>query len=89
MTRRDTLHSMHEPFGDPFYFGPEFMSERFKDDAEHRNKSGYGGQTYKDVLDEFAKAEKEVRLVLPNACIASYLRLWSYSSSLSGEPGSD
>lgn len=59
MTRRDTMQSMHEPFGDPFYFGPELMSERFREDAERCDKSGYGGQTYKDVLDEFAQAEQE------------------------------
>jgi hypothetical protein len=64
MTRRDTMQSMHEPFGDPFYFGPELMSERFREDAEHRNKSGYGGQTYKDVLNEFAQAEQDVRVTL-------------------------
>lgn len=68
MTRRDTMQSMHEPFGDPFYFGPELMSERFREDAEHRNKSGYGGQTYKDVLNEFAQAEQDVRVAPYLAC---------------------
>jgi len=93
MTRRDTLQSMHEPFGDPFYFGPEFMSERFKDDAEHRNKTGYGGQTYKDVLDEFAQAENEgKRLFIKD--MAQYLfapdgKPTPIASSLGGvdEPG--
>lgn len=69
MTRRDTMQSMHEPFGDPFYFGPERMHERFKDDAEHRIQSGYADKTYKSVLDEFAQAENEVRLFLPNALV--------------------
>lgn len=67
MTRRDTLHAFHEPFGDAFYYGPEFMSERFKDDVQSRNATGYGHQTYKDVLKEFAQVENEVRLFLSDA----------------------
>lgn len=59
MTRRDVLKSIHEPFGDAFYFGPESLSERYTDDPEAREGSGSATKTYKDVLDTFA--DNEVR----------------------------
>lgn len=62
MTRRDVLKSIHEPFGDAFYFGPESLSERYRDDPAGREASGYATKTYKDVLDEFSNTE--VRLLL-------------------------
>ncbi|KAJ4304046.1 hypothetical protein N0V88_001655 [Collariella sp. IMI 366227] len=52
MTRGDILHCVHEPFGDAFYFGPERLSERYADDEEAREKSGFAGTTYKDVMDQ-------------------------------------
>ncbi|KAK4176097.1 P-loop containing nucleoside triphosphate hydrolase protein [Triangularia setosa] len=52
MTRHDILHCVHEPFGDAFYYGPERLSERFKDDEEGRKKSGFSQITYKDVVDQ-------------------------------------
>ena len=61
MTRRDILESIHEPFGDAFYFGPEFLSDRFRDDAATREASGYSQKTYKDILDSIMEAKKEVR----------------------------
>lgn len=61
MTRRDILESIHEPFGDAFYFGPEFLSDRFRDDVATRQSSGYAEKTYKDILDSITEAEKEVR----------------------------
>lgn len=61
MTRRDILESIHEPFGDAFYFGPEFLSDRFRDDVATRESSGYAEKTYKDILDSITEAEKEVR----------------------------
>jgi hypothetical protein len=62
MTRRDTLQCIHEPFGDAFYYGPELMSERFKDDAAAREASGLSHRTYKNTLDEFQEAQQEVSL---------------------------
>jgi hypothetical protein len=59
MTRRDTLESVHEPFGDAFYFGPEFLSDRFRDDAAAREGSGSSTKTYKDILNEVMDAGKE------------------------------
>ncbi|KAK4149838.1 P-loop containing nucleoside triphosphate hydrolase protein [Chaetomidium leptoderma] len=51
MTRRDILHCVHEPFGDPFYFGPERLSDRYAKDEEARKSSGYANTTYKDVME--------------------------------------
>lgn len=60
MTRRDVLKSIHEPFGDAFYFGPESLSERYAEDPAAREESGSASKTYKDVLDTFS--DTEVRL---------------------------
>jgi hypothetical protein len=68
MTRRDVLECSHEPFGDAFYFGPEFLSDRYRDDPEARQASATGNKTYKDVLDEFAQIENEVREFLSSSC---------------------
>ncbi|KAI9167409.1 Branched-chain-amino-acid aminotransferase-like protein [Paramyrothecium foliicola] len=59
MTRRDTLESVHEPFGDAFYFGPEFLSDRFRDDAAARQASGSSAKTYKDILNQVLDAGKD------------------------------
>lgn len=61
MARRDILECAHEPFGDAFYFGPEFMSDRFRDDTATRQSSEYRDTTYKSVLERLEDAEKEVR----------------------------
>lgn len=60
MARRDILQCGHEPFGDAFYFGPEFLSDRFRDDAAFRQSSEYSNTTFKDVLESLEDAEKEV-----------------------------
>ncbi|KKO98245.1 hypothetical protein THAR02_09659 [Trichoderma harzianum] len=59
MARRDILECGHEPFGDAFYFGPEFLSDRFRDDADYRQNTEYCNTTFKDVLESLADAEKE------------------------------
>ncbi|KAM0474394.1 hypothetical protein ACHAPX_007731 [Trichoderma viride] len=59
MARRDILECAHEPFGDAFYFGPEFMSDRFKDDVATRQSSEYRDTTFKSVLERLEDAEKE------------------------------
>lgn len=61
MARRDILECVHEPFGDAFYFGPEFLSERFRDDEAARKATGYAATTFKDVLDGVEKSAKDVR----------------------------
>lgn len=61
MTRRDILESIHEPFGDAFYYGPEFLSDRFRDDPASREASGFSQRTYKDILESIMEAGKEVR----------------------------
>ncbi|CAI4219533.1 unnamed protein product [Parascedosporium putredinis] len=65
MTRRDSLECVHEPFGEPFYYGPERMSERWMNDNEYRLKSGYANTTYKDVLDTILKVADEHTFLLP------------------------
>jgi len=61
MTQRDTLKTIHEPFGDCFYFGPERLSERYENDEQAREKSGFHNSTFKSVLDEIKKLNAEVR----------------------------
>lgn len=73
MTRRDVLDSQHEPFGDAFYFGPEFLSDRFRDDEAARKASAECDETYKSILDRFAEVEKQVRLLLCDRCCCPLL----------------
>lgn len=61
MTRRDTLRCEHEPFGEPFYYGPERLSTRFEDDEAYRLKTGYADTTYQDVMGRILKVDDEVR----------------------------
>jgi hypothetical protein len=61
LARRDILECVHEPFGDAFYFGPEFLSDRFRDDAAARQNSEHYNTTFKDVLENLEDAEKDVR----------------------------
>ncbi|KAF5643629.1 hypothetical protein F52700_2772 [Fusarium sp. NRRL 52700] len=59
MARRDILESVHEPFGDAFYYGPEILSDRFRNDTTTREQSGFSQKTYKDVLNEVMDAGKD------------------------------
>ncbi|POR39136.1 Uncharacterized protein TPAR_00664 [Tolypocladium paradoxum] len=63
MTRRDVLDSQHEPFGDAFYFGPEFLSDRFRHDEAARKASAESHQTYRSILDHFGDVEKQGKRV--------------------------
>lgn len=63
MTCRNSMDSYHEPFGDPFYFGAESLSDRFKDDAETRDATGMTNSTYKSVFDSFKESENQVRSI--------------------------
>ena len=60
MTRRDTLQTVHEPFGDAFYFGPERMSRRFEEDETTRRESGFADSTFKTILDRIEDEAAEV-----------------------------
>lgn len=65
MTRRDTLNCIHEPFGEAFYFGPEFMSKRFANDPTARQESGNADKTYLDTIDDIAgDGQNEVCFIL-------------------------
>lgn len=65
MARRDILESVHEPFGDAFYYGPEILSDRFRNDTATREQSGFSQKTYKDVLNEVMDAGKDVSITSP------------------------
>lgn len=66
MTRRDTLQTVHEPFGDAFYFGPERLHDRYEKDEEERKSSGFGDSTYRTIFDNIARDGSEVRCFPPS-----------------------
>ncbi|KOS19611.1 Branched-chain-amino-acid aminotransferase-like protein 1 [Escovopsis weberi] len=71
MTRRDALHTFHEPFGDAWHYGPESLSERFRNDPAGREASGESATTFKDILDRFKQAEEGKRIFVKD--MAYYL----------------
>ncbi|KAI9760471.1 MAG: hypothetical protein M4579_001665 [Chaenotheca gracillima] len=72
MTRRDVLQCVHEPFGDAFYYGPERLSERFENDEQGREDSGFAQSTYKTILERLERESAEgKRLFIKD--IAHYL----------------
>lgn len=56
MTRTDVLECHHEPFGEPFYYGPERLGSRFDGDTpeakSRRDQTGFSHLTYKDIVDK-------------------------------------
>ena len=60
MTRRNSLQTIHEPFGDAFYYGPERIGSRFEDDEKTREESGYADSTFKTILDRIESEAAEV-----------------------------
>ncbi|KAJ2906689.1 hypothetical protein MKZ38_000425 [Zalerion maritima] len=62
MTRKKDVNTVHEPFGDAFYWGPERWSERFMNDNSAREQSGYSKSTYKDVFDYIMSHDKDVSI---------------------------
>ncbi|KAF1980108.1 hypothetical protein BU23DRAFT_548304 [Bimuria novae-zelandiae CBS 107.79] len=63
MTRRDTLQTVHEPFGDAFYFGPERLHDRYENDPAERESSGFGDSTYRTIFDNIARDGSEGKRV--------------------------
>lgn len=63
MTRRDTLQTAHEPFGDAWYFGPERLAERYEHDEKARKESGYSESTYRSIFDRIAQDNSEGKRV--------------------------
>ncbi|KAK5116472.1 hypothetical protein LTR62_008021 [Meristemomyces frigidus] len=63
MTRRDELSTIHEPFGDAFYYGPERMGSRFENDVEARIKSGFADSTFKTILNRIDREAAEGKRV--------------------------
>ncbi|KAI6915637.1 hypothetical protein KC366_g19280, partial [Hortaea werneckii] len=60
MTQRDTLQTIHEPFGDAFYYGPERMGSRFESDEKAREQSGFAQSTFKTILERIEREAAEV-----------------------------
>jgi len=59
MTCRDTLQCVHEPFGDPWYFGPERLADRYADDEEARKKTGFQDSTFQNIFERIEKDNTE------------------------------
>lgn len=66
MTRRKDIQTIHEPFGDAFYYGPERMGTRFEGDEweEAREKSGFANSTFATILERIERESSEVCLLL-------------------------
>lgn len=62
MTRRDLLKCVHEPFGDAWYFGPERLAERYANDEDTREASGFAKSTYQIIMERINQDNTEVRL---------------------------
>ena len=65
MTQRDTLTTIHEPFGDAFYYGPERMSSRFENDEKSRVESGFSDSTYATIFNRIEDDEADVNAHIP------------------------
>jgi hypothetical protein len=68
MSRPD-IFTLHEPFGDAFYFGPERLSDRYAEKELKNHPQRY--TTYGDVLDRIVKKSKDATVVVKD--MAYYL----------------
>lgn len=75
MTRRNSLQTIHEPFGDAYYFGPERMGSRFEDDEKAREESGFADSTFKTILDRIEREAADVCWLS-----ISFIRIYSCST---------
>jgi len=71
MTRRNSLQTIHEPFGDAFYYGPERMGSRFENDEKARLESGFADSTFKTILDRIDDEAAEVCILSPSLPLLS------------------
>jgi len=64
MTRKDVLKCHHEPFGEPFYYGPERLGSRFDGETSEakalRDDTGFSHLTYKDIVDQLLSRSPDV-----------------------------
>lgn len=63
MTRRHDIQTIHEPFGDAFYYGPERMGTRFAKDTEACQQSGFANSTFKTIMDRIDRESAEGKRV--------------------------
>lgn len=71
MTRRKSVQTIHEPFGDAYYYGPERMGTRFESDEKARSESGFSESTFKTIMDRIEREAAEVRLPTPSPVASS------------------
>ena len=76
MTRRNSLQTIHEPFGDAYYYGPERMGSRFEEDEQAREESGFATSTFKTILDRIEHEGEEVRL--PSRLTRTHTHTYSF-----------
>lgn len=60
LTCNDTLKCLHEPFGFPYYYGPERLHDRFEDEEQTRVESGFSNETFHDVFNAIERDTAEV-----------------------------
>ncbi|CAN6597372.1 hypothetical protein TRVA0_001S04170 [Trichomonascus vanleenenianus] len=58
---REDIESIHEPFGEPFYYGPERLSDRYS--KEECEASEYSNVTFGQILQSIRVAETGERRV--------------------------
>ncbi|KAF2160939.1 hypothetical protein M409DRAFT_37642 [Zasmidium cellare ATCC 36951] len=63
MTRRQSLQTIHEPFGDAYYYGPERMGSRFEADEKARAESGFSDSTFRTIMDRIEQEAAEGKRV--------------------------
>lgn len=84
MTRRNSLSTIHEPFGDAFYYGPERMGTRFENDEKSRKESGFANSTYREIFERIQSEAAEVRLPRVSCLHGSFLCLHTLPISRTG-----
>ncbi|TIA81781.1 hypothetical protein E3P77_01688 [Wallemia ichthyophaga] len=74
--QRTNCVCFHEPFGEPYYYGPERLSTRYTD--AQREQSGHAHTTYQNRIDEIKgkAAEDPTRLVFIKDMASCELNLW-------------
>lgn len=68
MTRPD-LYCFHEPYGEPFYYGPERLSDRYS--VDQIAQSQYSQVTYNDIATEIANKQKSSNVFIKD--MAQYI----------------
>lgn len=75
MTRRDLFRCLNEPFADPFFWGPEALTERYRVHGKNVTADGFGGCTYESSVSliERENVAEEVRMLLTSGIVLNLL----------------